>query len=313
MRLVYLGTPALARPCLRALVEAGHEVALVVTQPDRPVGRGRKLQRGPVAALADELGLSVAQPARVGEMAGDLEALGAQAAVLVAYGQLLPPAVLEAFPLGAVNLHPSLLPLLRGAAPINWALLNGFSQTGVSTMYMAPELDAGDIILQQSTPLGPQETAGSLSRRLALMGAELMVRSLAAVQEGSAPRLPQDPARATLAPRLAKGDGLLDWSLPAVELDRRVRGLDPWPAAFTTLRGAGLKLFAPTALREDTPSAEPGAILELPDGDQGLLWVACGSGALGLGQVQAAGKKQMPAGQFARGARLAAGEKLGES
>jgi methionyl-tRNA formyltransferase len=304
-----MGTPEIAVPALRAVHAAGHEVAAVYTQPDRPAGRGKRLTRCPVARAADGLGLEVRQPRRIGGAAEELAGLGAQAACVMAFGQLLPPPVLAAFPLGCLNVHTSLLPELRGAAPINWAILRGHAQTGVTTMFMDPGMDTGDIILQEATPTGPQETAGSLAERLAGLGAGLLARTLELLAAGRAPRRPQDPALATHAPRLTKADGLVDWSLPAAEVDRRVRGLDPWPSAHTPWQGASLRLFAPTRLGEAPAGAAPGQVLE--SGGDGFLWVACGRGAVGLGEVQAPGKRRMPAGEFLRGAKLAPGRRLG--
>jgi len=311
LRLVFMGTPEIARPALEALVRAGHQVALVITQPDRRAGRGRKLTRTPVAAAADRLGIEVWQPQGIAQAAERLAEVGAQAACVMAYGQILPPSVLDVFPLGCINLHTSLLPELRGAAPINWAIVRGLKRTGVTTMFMDQGLDTGDIILQEATELGPQETAGSLARRLAQMGAGLLVRTLDLVSRGQAPRRPQDHQRASYAPMMKKSDGKLDWSLSAPELDCRVRGLDPWPSAFTSLQGKMLRLFAPTSLAPLEQAQPPGTILPPPPGQEEFLWVATGQGGLGLGQVQAAGKRRMAAADFLRGARPPAGTRLG--
>jgi len=311
MRLVFMGTPEIAVPSLEAVVEAGHEVALVVTRPDRPAGRGRRLRRGAVAAAADRLGLAVVQPERVAEAAAEFAARRAEAACVLAYGQILPPPVLAAFPRGCINVHFSLLPRLRGAAPINHAILQGLAETGVTTMFMDQGLDTGDIILQRATPLEPQDTAGSLARRLAGMGAELLVETLALLEAGRAPRTPQDHSRATWAPRLGKSDGRVDWTRPARELDRQVRGLDPWPAAFTSWAGRQLRLFAPTRLLPRAQGGRPGQVMPPPPGEDAFLWVATGQGWLGLGQVQAAGKRRLPATQWLRGARLSPGARLG--
>ena len=310
LRLAFLGTPEIARPALRAAA-AEHQVALALTQPDRRAGRGRKLMRQPLAALADELGIPVAQPEKVAEALPLIAAAAPDLLVVLAYGQLLPPELLAAAPKGAVNIHYSLLPQLRGAAPINWAIIRGLERTGVTSMYMEVGLDTGDIIFQKDTPLGAQETAGSLASRLAEMGAQLLLPTLAAIASDAAPRQPQDHAAATWAPLLTKADGLLDWSLSATELDRRVRGLDPWPGAHTTLADAPLKLFGPTLVLADNQSAAPGAVLAPPEGAEGLLTVACGVGALALGEVQAAGKRRLAAAEFLRGAGPRPGDRLG--
>jgi methionyl-tRNA formyltransferase len=299
--LVFLGTPEIAVPSLKALVEAGHRVKLVVTQPDRPAGRGRKLTRCPVALLADSLDLPVLQPPKVGLALEAIAGVHADALAVLAFGQILPAPVLAAGRLGAINVHTSLLPALRGAAPISRAVMQGLTRTGVSTMFMDIGMDTGDVIFQQATEIGPQETAGQLSDRLALLGAELLLRTLAALARGQAPRLPQDNALATIALRLSKAEGLVDWSRPARELDWLVRGCDPWPGAHTLLDGQPLKLFAPTLVLDEAPQAEPGTWLSSRPGLEDWLLVACGQGVLGLGQVQAAGKKRLSARDFTRG------------
>ncbi len=312
--LVFLGTPEIAVPALRALVAAGHRVRLVVTQPDRPAGRGRRLLRSAVAQTADELGLTVVQPGRVAEAAGRIASIGADALVVMAFGQMLPPAVLAAGRLGAINLHTSLLPALRGAAPINRAIMRGLGRTGVTTMFMDQGMDTGDIILQQPTEIGPQDTAGQLSERLAHLGAGLLLRTLSELAQGHAPRRPQDAALATYAPRLDKAEGLIDWSRPARELDWLARGVDPWPGAHTLLEGLPLKLFAPTLVVDDPgapPDTPPGTWLPPMSGREDYLLIACGRGALGLGQVQAAGKKRLPAREFQRGHKDGPGRRLG--
>ena len=309
--LVFLGTPDIAVPSLEALARAGHRIKLVVTQPDRPAGRGRQLTRCPVALTADALGLPVLQPERVGQVAGEISACQADALAVLAFGQILPPAVLAAGRLGAINVHTSLLPLLRGAAPISRAVMEGLVQTGVSTMFMDPGMDTGDIIFQQATAIGPQETAGQLSQRLGLLGAELLLGTLEALAQGEATRRPQDHGQATLASRLGKAEGLLDWSRPARELDWQVRGCDPWPGAYTFLEGQPLKLFAPTLVLEENQEAAPGTWLVSPPELRDWLLVACGQGVLGLGQAQAAGKKRLPARDFTRGFPAGPGRRLG--
>lgn len=311
LRLVFMGTPDIAVPSLRAVAAAGHDIALVVTQPDRPAGRGRKLARCAVARAAGELGLSLFQPERIGEALAELRAAAADAAVVLAYGQLLPPAVLGAFPAGCVNVHFSLLPELRGAAPINWAIMRGHQRTGVSTMFMDRGLDTGDIIARRATDIAPDETAGALADRLAEMGARLLVDSLALLAGGAPPRTPQDNSQASYAPKLGKHDGRLDAARPAAELDPIVRGCDPWPGAFLPGPAGPLRLFAPCAVAESGGGAAPGTVIAPPEGsDPALLWLACGRGALGVGQVQAPGKRRLPARDFINGARLRPGDSL---
>lgn len=306
-----MGTPDIAVPALRALAESGHNLSAVVTQPDRPAGRGRRLKRCPVAEEAIELGYRVLQPQGPGEAVADLVSLGADAACVMAFGQLLPAELIDAFPLGCINVHTSLLPELRGAAPINWAILQGKKRTGVTTMLMDEGLDTGGILLQQATEIGEQETAGSLADRLALMGAQLLVRTLDGLQEQKLTPRPQEEYGASYARRLTKSDGLVDWQKRASEVDLVVRGLDPWPTAHTVLEGNALRLFAPTAVLDISPPAEPGTVIEPPADQDDLLWIACGRGALGIGQVQAAGKRRMAAKDFLLGARLEAGAILG--
>lgn len=306
-----MGTPAIAVPALLALKDAGHRLAAVVTQPDRPAGRGRQLLRCPVAETAQGLGLKLWQPERISSITQELRSLEADAACVMAFGQLIPKSLLEAFPLGCVNLHTSLLPELRGAAPINWAIIQGNKRTGVTSMLMDQGLDTGAILLQQATEIGPQETAGGLAERLASLGAALLARTMEELAAGKLAPRPQDDDRATYAHRLQKSDGLVDWSRPAAQLDWLVRGLDPWPSAFTNMAGQPLRLFAPTAFMDIAPPAEPGSLISPPDGNEDFMWVACGRGALGLGEVQAAGKRRMAAGDFLRGARLGPGDRLG--
>ena len=311
MRLVFFGTPDIAVPAFRALCGSGHEMAAAFTQPDRPAGRGRKLMRCSVAAAADELGVPVYQPGHVRLALEELAALKPRAAAVMAYGQILPAQVLNAFPLGCVNLHTSLLPALRGASPINAAILRGFDETGVSTMFMDRGMDTGDVILQEQTAIGPQETAGGLADRLALLGAETLTRTMDLLEQGAAPRLPQDETLASHAPLLKKSDGLADWSRSADELNLHVRGMDPWPSAFTHIEDKQLKLFAPVLSDNTFDGADQGTVIKPRLGREDLLWVAAGTGALGVGTLQLQGKKKMPAADCMRGARLEPGLKLG--
>ncbi|KIX15533.1 methionyl-tRNA formyltransferase [Dethiosulfatarculus sandiegensis] len=310
--LVFMGTPDIACPTLTAASKAGWQVKGVVTQPDRPAGRGKKVRRCPVAAQADDLGFLVLQPERIAALKEELKSLDAQACVVMAMGQILPKEILDIFPLGCVNLHTSLLPLLRGASPINQAIIQGFDTTGVTAMMMDQGMDTGHIIMQEELIIDMQETAGSLADRLSALAADLLPRTLEALWKGEATWTPQDGGKATYAPVMKKTDGLLDWNKSAEELDRQVRGMDPWPSAFTSLNQKQLRLFAPTCLSDFDHKAKPGTVLppqmERPD----MLWVACGQGALGLGQVQAAGKRRMEARNFIHGLRDKQGFCLGE-
>jgi methionyl-tRNA formyltransferase len=316
MRVVFLGSGSFAIPSLEALLDAGHDVAAVVTQPDREKGRGRALSPPPLKPVAAARGLKVLQPRRVREpeSVAALEALAPEVQVVVAYGQILPRRVIDIAPLGTVNVHASLLPRYRGAAPVQWAIVNGEAETGVTTMLIDEGLDTGPLLLAEATPIGPEETAEALESRLAALGGQLLVRTLKGLQEGAIVPQPQDPARARLAPLIKKEDGLMDWRLPAPALARRVLGFHAWPGAHTRLRGRGLRILR--AHVEDaagsTPErakATPGTLLRV--GRDGLV-VACGEGtALRLLEVQPESRRPMPAAAFAAGARLAPGERLG--
>ncbi|MDR7523646.1 MAG: methionyl-tRNA formyltransferase, partial [Armatimonadota bacterium] len=244
LRVVFLGTPAFAIPSLRTLARTTSVVA-VVTQPDRPAGRGRTLTPPPVAVAARALGLPVWQPEslRGAAVQADLAAVRPDLLVTVAYGKIIPPAVLALPPLGAVNLHPSLLPAYRGASPIQRAIADGETVTGVTVMYVSEDLDAGDIVLQREVPIAPEETAGDLEARLAEEGAALLAEAVALIAQGRAPRRPQDHTRATYTKKLAKSDGEIAWGRPAHEIVNHVRAMNPWPCAYTTWRGGLLKVW----------------------------------------------------------------------
>jgi methionyl-tRNA formyltransferase len=310
--LVFMGSPELSCPSLNAIMAAGHNIKAVVTQPDRKAGRGRKLTSCAVALEADQCGLLVVKPERIKHCLDEISGIKADVCVVIAFGQLLPPELLSAYPLGCINLHTSLLPALRGASPINQAILRGFSETGVTSMYMDAGMDTGDIILQKATPIGPQDTAGSLAERLSEMGADLLVRTLGLIEQGDAPRKPQDNALASHAPLMSKKDGVIDFTRPAAELDWQIRGMDPWPSAHTTYQGKMMRLFGPTALGTAPKEAKPGQVLPTPHGEDAFLWLACGRGsALGIGALQAAGKKRMASCDYLRGAQLRSGDMLG--
>jgi len=308
LRAVFLGTPEFAVPSLEALVRETDVVA-VITQPDRPKGRGRRLSPPPVAAAAAALGLRVLQPPRLRtpEVVATLRGLAPDVHVTVAYGKLIPRDVLEIPPLGSINLHPSLLPKYRGASPIASAILNGDTETGVSIMYQSMELDAGDLILQRRVAIAPDDTARTLEARLARAGADALLDALRLIAAGTAPRLPQDHAAATFTTKLEKEHGRIDWTRPADELVNLVRAMDPWPSAYTTHRGRLLKVWK-AAVAEDVRPADPGTVLEVRPG--GGVVVATGRGALRLLDVQPEDKRRMSADDYARGARLTPGERL---
>lgn len=306
MRIVFMGTPEFALPSLDALYEAGHEIAAVVTQPDRPRGRGHRLQPTQVARRALELGLSVHKPKSVRdpEFLTQMRALAPDAVVLVAFGQLIPPELLDLPPQGCINLHPSLLPKYRGASPIHAPLLAGESITGVTTMYMDEGLDTGDIILQEEVAIEPTDNAGDLHDRLAVIGARLLCTTMERLSAGQAPRCPQDGAAASYAPKVQKLE--VDWALSADVVARNIRGLSPFPGAFTYLDGLRLK-----PLRAVTFPGARGRAGEIVGVEGEALIVACGEGCVAVSEVQPEGKLPMTGADFARGYRLAAGRQLG--
>lgn len=305
--LVFFGTPDFAVPTLAALVAAGHVPALVVTQPARPVGRGRKEQDPPVARWAREHGLPVAQPEKVRDPAflATLRELGPAVAVVVAFGQIFPRDLLALPRHGCINLHASLLPAWRGAAPVQASIAAGETRTGVTTMQMEAGLDSGPILLQEEVDIAPWETAGDLSSRLADAGAGLVARTLNRLAEGTLEAIPQDHALATHAPRLTRDSGLVNWALDARAIRDRLRAYTPWPGLTAELGGAPVKLTAVEVLEGETGDA-PGAFLGPRDG---ALAVACGGGTiLGIRELQRPGRKPLRAADFANGERLRAGE-----
>jgi len=305
--LVFCGTPTFAVPTLERLVASGFPVRLVVTQPDRPSGRGMQLAVSPVKRKALELGLPVQQPDKIknnDEFREQLDAIRPQAIVVVGYGRIIPPWMIDLPPLGNINLHASLLPKYRGAAPIQWAIANGDSVTGVTTMRINAGLDTGDILLQREASIAPDDTSETLAPRLAEMGADLMVETLRRLQDGTVQPVPQDHARATLAPMLTREDGRIDFNRSAREILNRLRGFQPWPGAFTTFRGQPLNIWA---AKQATGTLVPGQLRR--DGDR--LLVGCGDSAVELLEVQPQGKRRMAARDFVNGYKPQDGERLG--
>lgn len=299
MRILFMGTPEFAVASLRRLVEDGHEICGVFTQPDKPKNRGHKLTFSPVKEYALTQNLPVYQPLKMRD--GEAEALVKQLApeliVVAAYGKILPEEILNTPPYGSINVHSSLLPKYRGAAPINWAILDGEAETGVSIMYMAKELDAGDVILQKTTPIGEQEDAQALTARLAELGAQALSEAVEALRNGTASRTPQDASRQTYASMLSREMSPIDWNRTARQINCQVRGLIPWPCATTDLAGQRFKIYE-TALGRETAAA-PGTVLSA--GKQGIE-VACGDGrSLYLTQLQAEGGKRMAAAAYLLG------------
>ena len=301
MRVIFMGTPDFAVPALNAIVEAGHDVVLVVAQPDRPAGRGRSLRAPPVAKRAKELGLPLAQPKalRSGPFPARFQSLEADIGVVIAYGRILPEDLLSSPKMGCLNVHGSLLPRWRGAAPIQWAILEGDTTTGVAVQQMEPSLDTGPVYEVLETPIGPTDTAGLLHDRLSLLSATAVVKTLATL-----PRTPTPQAEegVTWAQKIDKSMGRIEWNRPAAELDRRVRAMSPWPGGWTPWRDANLKILQ---ARPSEGQGAPGTVLSVRP-----LIVACGEGALTLERVQAPGKRPVSGEDFANGAHLQPGDAL---
>ena len=311
MRIAFFGTPAFAVPSLERLVAAGERVVLAVTQPDRPRGRGQRLQPSPVKAAAGDHGIPVAQPARARDpaVAARVAASGADLGVVVAYGQILPDALLATPRHGVVNVHASLLPRYRGAAPVQRAVMAGEPETGITMIRLVRELDAGPMLASASRPIAGHETSADVERDLAAMGAELLVDTVRAIAEGRAREQPQDHALATYAPRLTQEDGRINWTRPAGAVHDLVRGLHPWPPAFTFLDGTRYLIRRTTPKSEPlagaAPAPPPGAVVEAR-GDR--LRVACGAGTvLSILEIQPEGRRAQSARDFLAGRRIGAG------
>ena len=303
MNIVFMGTPDFAVPCLAGILDDGHTVSAVFTQPDRPRGRGNKLSPPPVKEFAEAREIPVHQPIalRNGKALALLKGYSPDLIVVVAYGRLLPVDILNLPPLGCVNVHASLLPRLRGSAPIQRCIINGDTTTGVTTMYMAEGMDTGDMILQRETSIGAEETAGELFKRLSVMGAELLGETLTLLENGTAPRTPQSDSAATYAPMIEKAMGALDFSRPAAELVNLIRGLNPSPFAYTLYSKGRLKVHKATVIPEMHGS--PGEVL-----DARRMIVACGDSAIQLSIIQPQGKKPMDFAAFACSGNVKTGE-----
>lgn len=309
MRIVFMGTPDFAVPCLKALIEAGHEIAGVFTQPDKPKNRGHQLTPPPVKVCAQENGCAVFQPAslKTGEAQALLRALAPELIVVVAYGKILPQAVLDIPKHGCINVHASLLPKYRGAGPIQWSILNGETETGITTMYMAQGIDTGDMLLQVKTDIGPDETADELHDRLSVLGAQLLTETIYQLEEGKLAPIPQDDALSCYAPMLTKDLCAVDFSKPAGEVHNRIRGLYSWPCAQTSFAGKRLKLCH-SSLAEGEFLEAPGTIADVK-----RFLVVCGDKkAVILREVQPEGGKRMAGADFLRGRHAQNGDRLGE-
>ena len=304
MRVVFMGTPDFALPVLDSLLSGGHQVVGVYTRPDRPAGRGRHLTPPPVKTYAQEHGLALFQPASLRDPGAvqELLSLGPEVIIVAAYGRILPPEVLEVPPKGVLNLHPSLLPKYRGPSPVAAALLEGDSVTGVTVMLIDQGMDTGDILAQRQTPIAPQETAGQLTDRLFHLGAELLAEVLPPWMDGKITPIPQQDEQATTTRRYTKEDGEMDWSLPAVVLERRLRAFQPWPGCYTHWNGKLLKVLDGVVVSDgDSQGGPPGRVLALPAGNGSPVAVVTGHGLLGLVKVQREGRRPQAIEEMVRG------------
>lgn len=305
MRIVFMGTPDFSVPTLKALVEAGHDVAAVVTQPDKPKGRGKEMQMTPVKIQALEYKIPVYQPVKVRDesFVKVLREMEADVFVVIAFGQILPKSVLDLPRLGCVNIHASLLPKYRGAAPIQWAVVDGERESGVTTMLMDEGLDTGDMLEKAVVVLDEKETGGSLHDKLSEAGGRLIVSTLKKLEEGTAVRTPQGETPTAYARMLDKSLGDIDWTMDAAAIERLIRGLNPWPSAYTSLDGKTLKIWAADVLAEGS-DGEPGKVLRV---GKDAIFVKTGEGTLAIKELQLEGKKRMDAGAFLRGFSLEPG------
>lgn len=308
--IVFMGTPQIAADSLdHLLIDQSDSVVGVVTQPDRPAGRGQRSVPSPVRKLADARDLPVIAPEKIKtpEFAETLRGWRPEIIVVVAYGRILPKTILELAPHGCLNVHYSLLPKYRGAAPAAWAIINGEHEGGVTTMKLVERMDAGAIYHQEAIALAPDETSGSLQAKLTPLGSRLLVETLRGLKEGTLTGREQDESLATSAPLLKKEDGRIDWTRPALEIERRIRGLDPWPGSFTYASGKMLKIHRARVLTGES-KAEAGEVVRA---DAGGFWIASSSGLIGLEEVQLENKKRLPGTEFIKGARIKAGDRLG--
>jgi len=309
MKVIFMGTPDFSVGTLEALVEAGHEVVLAVTQPDKPKGRGKEMQFTPVKECALKYNIPVYQPRRVreAECIEELRKYEADIMVVVAFGQILPKEILEMTRYGCVNVHASLLPKYRGAAPIQWSIIDGEEVTGVTTMQMNEGLDTGDMLLKVEIPIEEKETGGSLHDKLAVAGANLCVETLAGLEEGRITPIPQGETTTSYAKMLDKQLGNIDWSKSAIEIERLIRGLSPWPSAYTDWSGKVMKIWDAKVVN-GTSEGNPGAIIKV---EKDAFCVQTGEGLLKVCELQIPGKKRMDTGAFLRGYQIKEGEMLG--
>ncbi len=309
LSVIFMGTPDFAVPSLRAIHAAGHSIVRVITQPDRPRGRGRQTVPPPVKRAAGDLGCPVLQPESVRDegFLRQVEALRPDVIVVIAFGKLLPSALIQLAPMGTVNVHGSLLPRYRGPAPIQWAIINGESETGVTTMLMDEGIDTGDILLVERSPILPTDTSQDLHDRLSISGARLIVKTLADASEGRLSPIHQDDGNASYAPMLKKADGRINWDQPPQRIDAFVRGMSPWPGAFTTMEGRPVKIFRVAPAPMDV-IARPGTVIE---GFSNEIRVAARGGALSILELQSASGKRLQVAEFLRGHAVAVDRVLG--
>ena len=308
MRIVFMGTPDFSVPALEALVEGGHEVVAAITQPDKPKGRGKAVLMTPVKEKAMELGIPVYQPVKVREpeFVEKLRQMEPDAIVVVAFGQILPKSILEIPRYGCVNIHASLLPKYRGAAPIQWAVIDGERESGVTTMFMNEGLDTGDMLEKEAVILDPKETGGSLHDKLSAIGGRLILSTLKGLEDGTLKGTPQTDEGTCYAKMLKKSLGDIDWTMDAAAIERLIRGLNPWPSAYTCLHGKTLKIWDGDVLEREY-GVEPGTVAEVA---KDRLVVQTGQGSLAIRSLQLEGKKRMDAGDFLRGYAVEAGTRL---
>jgi len=308
LRIIFMGTPDFAAATLKALIDGPDEVVAVVTQPDRAKGRGKKLTPPPAKVLAETAGIPVLQPTKIKteEFRNGLLTYKPDLIVVAAYGRILPKSLLDLAPLGCINVHGSLLPKYRGAAPIQWSVINCEKETGVTIIQMDEGMDTGDILLRATITTEPDETAGSLFDRLAVLGSTTLLKAIKGLQEGTIIPIPQNHDQATVAPMLKKDDGLIDWHKDAREIECLIRGLDPWPTAFCFFDSMRLRLFKPEVFHKES-DAEPGTVLQA---DKRGLFVACGNNSLLIKEIQPEGKKRMTVESFLCGHPIAAGTLL---
>ncbi|MBA1333787.1 MAG: Methionyl-tRNA formyltransferase [Firmicutes bacterium] len=310
MRVVFMGTPEFAAVSLKKLISTGYNVEAVVTQPDRPKGRGKKIQPPPVKQVACSAGIEVLQPERVRDkdFVSELKKISPDVIVVVAFGQILQEEILNIPPLGCINVHASLLPKYRGAAPINWCIINGEVSTGITTMYMDKGMDTGDMIYREEIAIENDESAGHLHDRLAGLGADVLVKTLGDVSAGVAPRTPQDHGQASYAPPLDREDGKVDWQKPAGVICNLIRGTDPWPGSYTHYEGLRIKLWKATAV-EGSSGERPGTVLEVSS--RGIR-VQAGDGQVLIQEIQLPSSRRMTVDEYIRGNTLVPGKALGD-